>query len=112
MTILKVLVERQDTLVDDVLESPEFRDVINAITKVMDHFRGEGLLRLKIKFCNLIEIACTRFDSFGFRSDDESRNGVLSIVSEWFEPDVSIFPFLSDHVHRIIDFSNKQDYHT
>ena len=112
MTILKVLVERQDTLVDDVLESPEFRDVINAITKVMDHFRGEGLLRLKIKFCNLIEIACTRFDSFGFRSDDESRNGVLSIVSEWFEPDVSISPFLSDHGHRIIDFSNKQDYHT
>ena len=64
----------------------DLSSIMQTLVNFLSRFTGVVAQRIKMKFCILVEGACSRTDTLTIRKDSPVRHEILDIVLGWMEP--------------------------
>ncbi|KAF9480190.1 hypothetical protein BDN70DRAFT_931958 [Pholiota conissans] len=83
VTILKLVTENSEVTLEDVM-NVDINSAMLTLCSIINRFSGTpSANRLKIKYCNLCEVVCSRGDTLTIRKDSPVRHQILERILIW-----------------------------
>ena len=94
MTVLKLLIDRDDTRMQDVSENVDLSSTLLAIAEYINRHNSAPSARIKVKLCSFCSDALGRTDALGLRKEDKVRNSLVQLILGWIQYDVRAPPIV------------------
>ena len=86
ISILKLVTENTQVTLEDAMNVDMSSTMLTLSSFVNRFSSSSSATRIKIKYCNLVEVVCSRTDTLMIRKDSPVRHQILERVLSWMSP--------------------------
>lgn len=110
MTVLKLLIERDDTRMQDLSENVDLSSTLLAIAEYINRHHSAVSSRIKLKLCSFCNDALGRTDALGLRKDDKVRNNLIGLILGWLQPEVRLLNVVLHWSYEALNMADRSQY--